>query len=106
MAQAQQTAKKLALKPLGNRVLAQRLEKEETTKGGIILPDSAKKKQETAKVVAVGTGKRLDDGKVLPILVKEGDTILMDKYSGQEVQIDDVEYIILKADDIIAIIEE
>ena len=103
---APQTAKKLALKPLGNRVLAQRLEKEETMKGGIILPDSAKKKQETAKVVAVGTGKRLDDGKVLPILVKEGDIILMDKYSGQEVQIDDVEYIILKADDIIAIIEE
>ncbi len=103
---AQQTAKKLTLKPLGNRVLAQRLEKEETTKGGIILPDSAKKKQETAKVVAIGAGKRLDDGKLVPMPVKEGDTILMDKYSGQEVQIDDVEYIIVKADDIIAIIEE
>ena len=103
---SQQTAKKIALKPIGNRVLAQRLEKEETLRGGIILPESAKKKQETAKVVAIGTGKRLDDGKILPIPVKEGDTILMDKYAGQEVQIDYVEYIILKADDIIAIIEE
>jgi chaperonin GroES len=103
---AQQTEKKLALKPLGNRVLAQRLEQEEKLKGGIILPDSAKKKQETAKVLAVGPGKRLDDGKVLPVPVKVGDTILMDKYSAQEVTIDDEEYLILKADDIIAIIEE
>ena len=102
----QQTAKKLALKPVGNRVLAQRLEKEETMKGGIILPDSAKKKQETAKVVAVGEGKRLDDGKVLPIPVKVGATILMDKYASQEIEINGEEYIILKADDIIAIIEE
>src|SRR5271156_1680475 len=102
----QQTEKKLALRPLGNRVIAQRLEAQETMKGGIILPDSAKKKQETAKVVAVGPGKRLDDGKVLPVAVKVGDMILMDKYSGQEVTIDDEEYMILKADDIIAIIEE
>jgi chaperonin GroES len=103
---AQQTAKKLALKPIGNRVLAQRLEVQEKLKGGIILPDSAKKKQETAKVVAVGTGKRLDDGKILPIPVKVGDTILMDKYASQEVTIEDEEYLILKADDIIAIIEQ
>ncbi|MDE3045158.1 MAG: co-chaperone GroES [Verrucomicrobiota bacterium] len=102
----QQTAKKLALKPLGNRVLVQRLEAQEKMKGGIILPDSAKKKQETAKVVAVGTGHRLEDGKVLPIPVKIGDIILMDKYAGQEVTIDDEEYMILKADDLIAIIEE
>ena len=103
---AQQTAKKTILKPLGNRVLAQRLEQEEKMKGGIILPDTAKKKQESAKIVAIGTGKRLDDGKTLPIPVKVGDVILMDKYSGQEVTIDDEEYVILKADDIIAIIEE
>lgn len=102
----QQTAKKTSLKPLGNRVLAQRLEAQETMKGGIILPDSAKKKQETAKVVAVGPGKRLDDGKVLPVNVAIGDIILMDKYSGQEVSINDEEFVILKADDIIAIIEE
>jgi chaperonin GroES len=75
-------------------------------KGGIILPDSAKKKQETARVMAIGSGKRLDDGKILPVPVNLGDVILMDKYSGQEVTIDDEEYMILKADDIIAIIEE
>ncbi len=103
---AQQAAKKITLKPLGNRVLAQRLEAQETMKGGIILPDSAKKKQEKAKVVAVGPGKRLDDGKTVPVPVKIDDIILMDKYSGQEVTIDDEELIILKADDIIAIIEE
>lgn len=103
---AQQAAKKITLKPIGNRVLVQRLEPEEKMKGGIILPDSAKKKQETARVLAVGAGKRLEDGKVLPVPVKIGDVILMDKYSGQEVTIDDEEYMILKADDIIAIIEE
>jgi len=103
---AQQAVKKTTLKPLGNRVLAQRLEPEEKMKGGIILPDSAKKKQESAKIVAVGTGKRLDDGKTLPMPVKVGDIILMDKYSGQEITLDDEEYVILKADDIIAIIEE
>lgn len=102
----QQAAKKITLKPLGNRVLVQRLEPEEKMKGGIILPDSAKKKQESARVMAIGPGKRLDDGKVLPIPVKVGDVVLMDKYSGQEVTIDDEEYMILKADDIIAIIEE
>ena len=103
---AQQAEKKLTLKPLGNRVLAQRLEQQETMKGGIILPESAKKKQETAKVVAIGPGKKLDDGKVVPVPVKIGDMILMDKYSAQEVTIDDEEYLIVKADDIIAIIEE
>ena len=103
---AQQAVKKTTLKPLGNRVLAQRLEQEEKMKGGIILPDNAKKKQERAKVVAIGAGKRLDDGKILPIPIKVGDVILMDKYSGQEITIDDDEYVILKADDIIAIIEE
>lgn len=102
----QQTAKKLALKPLGNRVLAQRSEQVEKMKGGIILPDSAKKKPETAKVVAVGPGQRLEDGKILPISVNVGDTILMDKYAAQEVTIEDVEYLILKAEDIIAIIED
>lgn len=103
---ASQAAKKITLKPLGNRVLVQRLEPEEKMKGGIILPDSAKKKQETARVMAIGSGKRLDDGKILPVPVNIGDVILMDKYSGQEVTIDDEEYMILKADDIIAIIEE
>lgn len=102
----QATQKKTSIKPLGNRVLAQRLEQEESLKGGIILPDSAKKKQETAKVVAIGDGIQTSDGKMIPIPVAIGDTILMDKYSGQEVTLDDEEYIILKADDIIAIINQ
>ena len=96
--------KQISLKPLGFRVLAQRLEEEETMKGGIIIPDSAKKKQETLKVVSVGKPKNAD-GKEIPIPVSVGDHILMDKYSGQEVTIDDEEYVIVKADDIIAIIE-
>jgi chaperonin GroES len=103
---AQQAAKKITLKPLGNRVLVQRLEPEEKMKGGIILPDSAKKKQESARVMAIGSGKKLEDGKTIPMPVQVGDVILMDKYSGQEVSLDGEEYMILKADDIIAIIEE
>lgn len=99
------TAVKTSLKPIGNRVVAKRLDTEETLKGGIILPDSAKKKQETAKVIAVGDGKKTEEGKVIQMPVKVGDIILMDKYSGQEVTLDDEEYIIVKADDIIAIIE-
>ncbi len=101
---ASQTEKKLSIKPLGNRVVAQRLEQEETLKGGIILPDSAKKKQESAKVVAVGPGATTDEGKLLPMPVSVGDFILMDKYAGQEVTIDDEDYVIVKADDIVAIV--
>ncbi len=99
-----QIEKKLSIKPLGNRVVAQRLEQEETLKGGIILPDSAKKKQESAKVVAVGPGTTTDEGKLLPMPVSVGDIILMDKYAGQEVTIDDEDYVIVKADDIVAIV--
>ena len=102
---AQKMAQKISLKPLGNRVVAKRTEQEETTKGGIILPDTAKQKQETAVVVAIGTGSKTKDGKEIPVPVSVGDTILMDKYSAQEVSIDDEEYIIVKADDIIAIVE-
>lgn len=98
--------KKTKIKPLADRVVAQRLESEETLKGGIIIPDSAKKKQEMAKVIAVGPGKITDENKVLPMSVKEGDIILMDKYSGQEITIDDDEFIIVKADDIIALVVE
>jgi len=93
------------LKPLGSRVLVKRLEPEEKMKGGIILPDTAKKKQETATVVAIGTGKNDKSGKLIPFPVNVGDKILMEKYSGQEVTIDGEELIILRADDIIAIVE-
>ncbi len=97
---------KSKLKPLSNRVLAQRIEADETAAGGIILPDSAKKKQETARIVAVGPGKQDDKGNLIPMPVKEGDLVLMDKYSGQEVTVEDEEFVIARADDIIAIIEE
>ncbi|MCI0381599.1 MAG: co-chaperone GroES [Chlamydiae bacterium] len=101
---AQDTAKKITLKPLGNRILAKRLEQEEKVKGGLILPDTAKKKQEKAKVIAVGDGNKTKDGKTIPPSVSVGDVILMDKYSGQEVTIDDEEFVIVKEEDIIAII--
>ena len=101
----QTTAKKTQIKPLANRVVAQRLEEKETLKGGIIIPDSAKKKQEMLKVIAVGPGKKTDSDKLIPIDVKIGDVILMDKYSGQEISVDDEEFVIVKSDDIIAIIE-
>ncbi len=92
-------------KPLGNRVLVRRLEAQETLKGGILLPDSAKKKQEQAQVIAIGTGKNDKKGNLIPMPVKISDKILMEKYSGQEVQLDGEEFVILRADDIIAIIE-
>ena len=95
---------KVTLKPLSNRVLAQRIEQNEKLKGGIILPDSAKKKQETAIVVAVGPGLSGKDGTLQPMPVQVGDKILMDKYSGQEVTLNDEEFVIVKAEDIIAVI--
>jgi chaperonin GroES len=101
---AQQTEKKLSLRPLGSRVVAQRLEQEETLRGGIILPDSAKKKQETALVIAVGPGEMNKDGKLLPMSVAVGDKILIDKYGSQEVTIDNEEYVIVKESDVLAII--
>lgn len=95
-----------SLRPLGNRVLLRRLAAEETLKGGIILPDNAKKKQEHAEVVAIGTGKKDKSGKLIPIPVKAGDIVLIEKYSGQEVTLSDEEYVIARADDLIAIIEK
>lgn len=99
-----QTERKISLKPLSNRVIAERIEKEETLKGGIILPDSAKKKQETVKIIAVGPGTLTKEGVTLPMPVKVGDVVLVDKYANQEVTIDGEDYVIFKADDIIAIV--
>ena len=99
-----QETTKVALKPLGSRVLAQRLEQEEKLKGGIILPDSAKKKQETAVVVAVGPGSIGKDGQSIPVCVQVGDKILIDKYAGQEVTLNDEEFVIVRSEDIVAII--
>jgi chaperonin GroES len=94
------------LHPLGNRVLVRRLEAEETLKGGIILPGNAKKKQEQAEIIAIGTGKKDKNGQLIPIHVKVGDIVLMEKYSGQDITLNDEEYVIVRADDLIAIIEK
>lgn len=102
---AQTKENKTTLRPLADRVLVKRLEAEDTVKGGIILPDTAKKKQEQAKVVAIGPGKKNKQGAIIPMPVKEGDIVLMDKYSGQEVTLDDEDYVIVRADDLIAIVE-
>ena len=101
-----QTKQKVKIQPLADRVLVQRLESEDTVKGGIILPDSAKKKQEVARVMALGTGKVNAEGKKQSFPVKEGDLILIEKYSGQELSFEDEEYVILRASDIIATVTE
>lgn len=107
MAQTQQqTALATKLKPLGNRVLVRRIAQEEKLKGGLVLPDSAKKKQEQAEVIAVGPGKKDKNGQLITMPVKLGDIILMEKYSGQECTLDDEALVILRSDDIIAIIEK
>ena len=105
MAQTQQSTKS-KIRPLGNRVLLRKLEAEETLKGGIILPDSAKKQQESAEVIAVGEGKKDKEGNLIPVPVKVGNIVLMEKYSGQEVTIDDELFVIARADDLIAIVEK
>ena len=93
------------LTPLGDRLLVERLEAEEKTAGGIVLPDTAKEKPIQGKVIAVGEGRRNDDGKVVPMTVKKGDRILFGKYSGSEVKLDGKEYLIMKEDDVLAILE-
>lgn len=105
-AQQKQQPKKVNFRPLGSRVLVRRLESEEKLKGGIILPDTAKKKQEQAEVIAVGEGKKDKNGQLLPLSVKVGDIVLMEKYTGQEVTFEGQEYVILRAEDLIAIIEK
>ncbi len=91
--------------PLYDRVLLKRLEEQEVKKGGIIIPDTAKEKPQQAEVVAVGKGKVSDDGKVVPLEVKKGDKVLIGKYSGTEITIDDVEYLILGESEILAKVE-
>lgn len=99
-----QSSTHVKLQPLGNRVLLRRLEQEEKLKGGILLPDSAKKKQEQAEVIAAGPGKKDKEGKLIPMPVKVGDVVLIEKYSGQEVTLNDEDFVIARADDLIAII--
>ena len=95
----------MKIRPLHDRILVERLEEKEVKKGGIIIPDSAKEKPQEAKVIAVGNGKVGDDGKKIPLDVKAGDRILFGKYSGSEVKLEDKEYLILREEDILAILE-
>ncbi len=98
------TMTKLNLRPLGERVIVKAVEQEEKTASGIYLPDTAKEKPNQGQVLAVGPGRIADDGKVVPMNVKEGDKVLYGKYSGQEVKLDGVEYLIIKESDIYAIV--
>ena len=95
----------MKIKPLADRILVKRLEEEEVVRGGIIIPDTAKEKPQEAKVTAVGPGKLSEEGKRQPLEVKKGDRILMGKYSGTEVKIDGEDHLILREEDILAIIE-
>jgi len=95
---------KVNVRPLGDRVLVQPLEEAEVKKGGIIIPDTAKEKPQEGKVVALGTGKRDEDGKILPFTVKTGDTVLISKYGGTEVKLDEKKYTLVREDDILGVI--
>ena len=99
------TATKTKLRPLHDRILVKRIEEGEVRRGGIIIPDTAKEKPQEGKVIAVGAGKVTEDGKKIPLDVKAGDRILFGKYSGSEVKIEDKEYLILREEDVLAILE-
>jgi chaperonin GroES len=94
----------MAIRPLHDRVLVKRVKEEEKTKGGIIIPDSAKEKPVQGEVIAVGNGKVLDDGSLRKLEVKPGDTVLFGKYSGQEIKVDGEELVILREDDIVGVV--
>ncbi|MDR2860589.1 MAG: co-chaperone GroES [Elusimicrobiota bacterium] len=93
------------IRPLGDRVLVKPEEAKEVKKGGIIIPDTAKEKPQEGEVIAVGKGKTSDDGKLIPLDIKKGDKVLFGKYSGTEVKIDNIAYLIMSQDDILGIIE-
>ena len=95
----------MKLRPLQDRILVRRVEEAQKTKGGIIIPDSAKEKPAEGEVIAVGAGKVSDDGKKIPLEIKKGDRILFSKYGGTEVNIDDEEYLIMREDDVLGVVE-
>ncbi len=95
----------MKMKPLNDRILVKRLEEESKTKGGIIIPDSAKEKPAQGEVIAVGDGKLGDDGKRMPLQVKAGDRVLFAKYAGTEVKINEEEHLVMREDDVLGIIE-
>ena len=93
------------VRPLGDRVLVQPIEQDEVKKGGIIIPDTAKEKPQEGKVIAVGPGKRDDNGKLIAMDVKKGDRVLISKYGGTEIKIDGKDYLIMREDDILGVLE-
>lgn len=95
----------MKFRPLYDRILVERMESEEKTKGGIILPDTAKEKPQQGKIIAVGQGRRTEDGKIIPLELKAGDVILFGKYAGSEIKIEGTEYLIMKEDDVLGLVE-
>jgi chaperonin GroES len=95
----------MKVRPLHDRILVKRIEEEEKTKGGLIIPDTAKEKPQEGKVIAVGKGRVTEDGKLLPLDVHKGDRVLFSKYSGTEIQVLDHEHLILREDDVLAVLE-
>jgi chaperonin GroES len=95
----------MGIRPLQDRIIVKRMDEEETTSGGIIIPDTAKEKPQEGKVVAVGKGKVLDDGKVQALEVKKGNKVLFSKYSGTEIDIEGEEHLIIREDDVLGVIE-
>ena len=95
----------MALRPLHDRVIVKRLDNERTTASGIVIPDSAAEKPDQGEIIAVGTGKRTEDGKVLPLEVKVGEKILFGKYAGQTVKVDGEEVLVIREDEILAVIQ-
>ena len=93
------------IRPLHDRIIVERLEEETKTAGGIIIPDSAKEKPQQGKIIAVGKGKSTEDGKLLPLDVKVGDKVLFGKYSGTEIKIEGKEYLMMREDDILGVVE-
>jgi chaperonin GroES len=96
----------MKIRPLQDRIIVQRIEEEERTAGGIIIPDTAKEKPQIGKVIAAGNGRKTEDGKVIPMDVKKGDKVLFSKYAGSEVKLDGEEFLIMKEDDILGIVEK
>jgi len=105
MATATKSKSKVRLQPIGERIVVQREESEETTAGGIVLPDSAKEKPARGVVVAVGNGKLLSDGTRVESQLSTGDRVLFSSYAGETVEVDDVEYLLMREDDVLAVIE-
>ena len=95
----------MTVRPLHDRLIVKRIEEKETVKGGIIIPDSAKEKPQEGEVIAAGNGKKTEEGKIIPLDVKAGDRILFGKYSGTEIKVDDQDYLILREDEVLGIIE-